>query len=281
MQGLGKPVVALFLGERPARRNIGEVHLARSLDEAAALALELAHVDAQASVLPGIAGRGICGLYTGGTLAAEAALLLAEALDLAPDTVHADGVMLRTNEHRIVDLGDDAYTRGRPHPMIDPALRNDMIQGLAGEVAIGVLLLDVVLGYGAHRDPAGEVARAVMALRAARGDKAPVIAIATLTGTAGDPQGRGSQAAKLEQAGIVIADNVRVAALLAARTVSVKTQSPGEPSALLRATPAIVNIGLRGFADDLHANGIRVVHQQWTPKAGGNEFHQRLVALMR
>jgi FdrA protein len=189
--------------------------------------------------------------------------------------------MLRTNEHRIVDLGDDAYTRGRPHPMIDPALRNDMIQGLAGEVAIGVLLLDVVLGYGAHRDPAGEVARAVMALRAARGDKAPIIAIATLTGTVGDPQGRGSQAAKLEQAGIVIADNVRAAALLAARTVSVKTQSPGEPSALLRATPAIVNVGLRGFADDLHANGIRVVHQQWTPKAGGNEFHQRLVALMR
>ena len=281
MQAIGRPVVALFQGERPGRCDLGDVHLVRTLDAAAALAVELARVDAQASALPCVAGRGICGLFTGGTLAAEAALLLAETLDLAPDATHADGYMLRAAGHRVVDLGDDAYTRGRPHPMIDPSLRVEMIRDLAGDVGIGVLLLDVVLGYGAHLDPAGVVARAVTALRARRGDSSPIVAIATLTGTAGDPQGREEQARELEEAGIVIADSVRAAVLLATRAVSVETPPPGEPPALLRAAPAVVNIGLRGFADDLHANGVRVVHQQWEPAAGGNERLQRLLDSMQ
>jgi FdrA protein len=280
MQALGKPVVALFQGEQPARR-CGGVHLVRTLDEAAVLAVELSRVDASASALPRVEGRGICGLYAGGTLAAEAALLLAEALDLAPDTIHAGGYMLRAKGHRIIDLGDDAHTRGRPHPMIDPSLRNEMIRALAGEVATGVLLLDVVLGYGAHRDPAGEVARTVSALRAARGESAPIVAIATLTGTAEDPQVLEQQAATLERAGVVIAANVRAAVLLAARAVVATTSKGGEAPALLRTKPAIVNVGLRGFADDLHANGVQVVHQHWEPAAGGNERLQRLIAQMQ
>jgi FdrA protein len=165
--------------------------------------------------------------------------------------------------------------------MIDPSLRNEMIQALAGDAAIGVLLLDVVLGYGAHPDPAGEVARAVNALRAARGEASPIIAIATLTGTAEDPQVLERQAAALEQAGIVIAANVRAAVLLAAHAVTATASPCGEAPALLRARPAVINVGLRGFADDLHANGVRVVHQQWEPAAGGNERLQRLIAKMQ
>jgi FdrA protein len=281
MQGLGKPVVALFLGERPARRDFGNVHLARTLDEAATLAVELTHADSLASVQPSVVARGICGLYTGGTLAAEAALLLAEALDLEPDATHSDGFMLRSNGHRIVDLGDDAYTRGRPHPMIEPSLRSDMIRELAVDDSIGVLLLDVVLGYGGHPDPAGEAAAAVIALRTARGEKSPIVVIATLTGTSEDPQDRGSQAAKLEEAGILVGDSVRVAVMLATRAVAGQTQQRGEMPALLRATPAIINIGLRRFADDLLANGVQVVHEQWEPAAGGNERRQRLIAQLQ
>lgn len=281
MLALGKPVVALFLGERPSRREFGNVHLAGTLDEAAALAVELAAADAQAARLPHVAGRGVCGLYTGGTLAAEAALLLAETLDLAPDASHDEGYMLRAGGHRIIDLGDDAYTRGRPHPMIDPTLRSDMIRGLADDPAYGVLLLDIVLGFGGHRDPAGEAAAAVAAMRAARCDSAPIVVIATVTGTAADPQDRASQIAKLEEAGIVVADSVRAAVMLAVRAITPAAPTSGEPPALLRAEPAVVNIGLRGFADDLSANGVRVVHQQWEPVAGGNPRLQRLVALMQ
>jgi FdrA protein len=280
MQGLGKPVVALFLGDRPSRRDIGNVHLARTLDEAAALAVELAAIDVQAASLPDVAGRGICGLYTGGTLASEAAQLLAEALDLAPDSKHADGYMLRSNGHRIIDLGDDVYTIGRPHPMIDPQIRNEMIQNLATDPTIGVLLIDVVLGFGAHADPAGEVVRAVMALRAARGDKSPIAVIATVTGTTEDPQDCSNQFAMLEEVGIKIAASVRSAVLLAVRAITAQSQSHGAPPALLRAPPAVINIGLRSFADDLHANGSQVVHEQWEP-VEGDEGLRRLAASMQ
>lgn len=281
MQTLGKPVVALFLGERPSRRDFGNVHLAGTLDEAATLAVELAAADAQAARLPNAAGRHVRGLYTGGTLAAEAALLLAETLGLATDDSHAEGFMLRADGHSIVDLGDDMYTRGRPHPMIDPTLRSDMIRALATEADCGVLLLDIVLGFGGHADPAGEAAAAVTAMRAARGSAPPVVVIATVTGTADDPQDRASQIARLEEAGIVVADSVRAAVMLAVRAITPAAAAPGEPPALLRTEPAVVNIGLRGFADDLAANAVRVVHQQWEPAAGGNERLQRLVALMQ
>lgn len=277
MQSIGKPVVALFLGERLARRDIGNVHLARTLDEAAALAVELARLEDRASAFPNVEGRGICGLYTGGTLAAEAAMLLAEALELTQDPTHTDGYMLRAGGHRIVDLGDDVYTRGRPHPMIDPASRNEMIRALAQDPAVGVLLLDVVLGYGAHPDPAGEVIREVSALRDVRGAGSPIVVITTLTGTAEDPQGRDGQAARLEGADIVVAESVRAAALLAARAVAPHTQAQAEPPGLLRESPVVVNIGLRGFADDLHANGVRVAHLNWEPAAGGNERLRRLI----
>lgn len=278
LKEIGKPVVALFLGERSARRHDGNVHFAFTLDEAAALAVDLAQVESQAANLPDVAGKGICGLYTGGTLAAEAALLLAETLGLEPDAAHAEGFMLKSGGHRIIDLGDDVYTRGRPHPMIDPSLRNDMIRGLADDPSFGVLLLDVVLGYGAHSDPAGEAARAVADMRAARNGGRPIVVVATLTGTPEDPQDRASQAAKLEEAGIVIAESTRAAVALAAQLVTERTVGEGEAPALLKASPSVINIGLRGFADDLQNNGVRVVHLQWEPAAGGNERMQRLVA---
>lgn len=278
MAKLGKPVVALFLGDRPGRRDFGDVHLARTLDEAAALAVELVEIDALARDLPRPTARGIRGLYTGGTLAGEAAGLLAEALDLVPDAAHAEGFMLRTEHHRIVDLGDDVYTRGRPHPMIDPFARNELVVALAKDADAGVLLVDVVLGFGSHLDPAGELARAVEALRAARGDAAPITVVATLTGVPDDPQDLAVQSQKLEDAGIVIAGSVRAAVLLALRLLTPSGAATGTPPALLGEPAAVVNIGLRGFADDLAANGVATVHLQWEPAPEGADRLRRLAA---
>ena len=280
LKEMQRPVVALFLGDRQAARRDGNVHFAHTLDGAAALAVDLANVDSQALQQPLVSGRGICGLYSGGTLAAEAAQLLADALGLKPDETHAEGYMLRSGGHRVIDLGDDIYTRGRPHPMIDPTLRNEMIEALADDPSYGVLLLDVVLGYGANADPAGVTARAVNALRAARKD-APMAVIATLTGTDRDPQDRASQAAKLEEAGILVAESTRTAVELALRLAQPPVTEVGAPAALLAAPPAIVNIGLRGFADELQAGGASVVHYLWEPIAGGNERLQRLVAALQ
>ncbi len=144
----------------------------------------------------------LVGLFAGGTLATEAVLLASDALD-AP--IHAnvatsvatslDGEVTAAG-HVVVDLGEDDYTRGRPHPMIDQSLRIERIEEEAPDTA--VLLLDVVLGHGAHPDPADEL---VPALRAARDANPDLAVVVSLCGTAGDPQDRDAQAAALQAAG--------------------------------------------------------------------------------
>lgn len=99
-------------------------------------------------------------MYTGGTLAAEAAGLLAGHLGVEADDAHHHGMMLDADGHQIIDLGDDFYTVGRPHPMIDPTLRNQLIADLGAKPQVRVLLLDVVIGFGATADPAASLVSA-------------------------------------------------------------------------------------------------------------------------
>jgi FdrA protein len=127
----------------------------------------------------GTAGPGtgvVRGLFVGGTLKSEAQLIAG-----------ADG------GHTFVDFGDDEYTSGRAHPMIDPSLRLEHLARAAADTATGVLLLDVVLGHGAEPDPAAELAPALVGV-----DQPVVIAV---VGTDGDPQGRDRQVAALVAAG--------------------------------------------------------------------------------
>ncbi|UCE31884.1 MAG: acyl-CoA synthetase FdrA [Burkholderiales bacterium] len=152
------------------------------------------------------AGRRILGLYTGGTLAYETDHLLRQAL--GPE--HA---------HRIVDLGDDRYTVGRPHPMIDPSLRSEMIVQAGTDPTIAVLLVDLVIGQGAHENPAPALAAAANeAKRRAERDGRSVAVLAYVLGTAGDPQDLEAQTEHLRAAGIHLfptnADAARFAAML-------------------------------------------------------------------
>jgi FdrA protein len=137
----------------------------------------------------------IAGLFCGGTLCAEAGIILAD---------HG----LRASAYRLVDLGDDKYTQGRPHPMIEPELRNAHIVKALKDPKVGVLLLDVVIGYGAHADPAGLLTGIL------KGKKKLVIA--SVTGTEGDPQVYSKQVKKLREAGVVVAPSNAAAARLAA-----------------------------------------------------------------
>ncbi|MFA5026667.1 MAG: hypothetical protein WC713_02240 [Candidatus Methylomirabilota bacterium] len=150
-------------------------------------------------------GGELLGLYTGGTLAHEAHLLL-EAL-LGPGRAG-----------RILDLGDDQYTVGRPHPMIEPAIRSEMLLA-AGAQGVGILLVDLVLGRGSHPDPATPLAAAVRQVRqAAEAAGRRLLAVGSVVGTAGDPQELAGQAAQLEAAGVELfpsnAEAARFAALL-------------------------------------------------------------------
>ena len=135
---------------------------------------------------------------------------------------------------RILDLGDDEYTVGRPHPMIDPRLRNETIVATAEEPAVGMLLLDVVLGHGSHPDPAGALAPAIadaMALATAAGRQ--LLVVASVCGTDLDPQGLARQERILAQTGVMLeSSNARaamLAATIAADAARLAAAPPGAP----------------------------------------------------
>lgn len=148
-------------------------------------------------------GNRIVGLYTGGTLAAEAQVILLQAgLAVSSNAPIPGAARLsdQTTGHCLIDLGDDAYTRGRPHPMIEPSVRSAPLRDACRDATIGVILADVVIGHGAHADPAGEFLKS---LESARSDR-PLI-VASVTGTDDDPQDRSRQIERLQEAGIVVA----------------------------------------------------------------------------
>ena len=127
----------------------------------------------------------------------------------------------RSERHTVIDLGDDAFTRGRPHPMIDQTLRKERILKEAADPEVAVILFDVVLGYGAHPDPAPELAEALEQARAVATAAGRQLAlVGSVCGTAGDPQGLTRQEEVLRAAGVLLAESnaqaVRLAATVAA-----------------------------------------------------------------
>lgn len=131
------------------------------------------------------------GLFCGGTLADEAMLLAADSLgDIRSNIPLRDdlalGADLRGDGHIVIDFGDDGMTQGRAHPMIDPTLRMERIATEAQDPTCGVLLLDLVLGFGAHQDPAADLADAIRAAKEGAGRELPVVV--AVIGTDGDPQ---------------------------------------------------------------------------------------------
>lgn len=276
MQKMGKPVVALFLGSKPEQRREDNVWLANSLSDAAQLAVLLMRVAQQRQNQPKVVGKGIYGLYAGGTLAAEAAMLLSAGLGIPVSQSHDQGVMLKAGGHRIVDLGDDSYTLGRPHPMIDPTTRSIEIEKLTALPDVGVLLLDVVLGYGICADPAGAVVEAIDQVRARRA--IPLVVVATLTGTDADPQGRSGQIDKLREARIAVVATLEEAVLLAISLTHHQNRNMPEAYSTFLDGIQVINAGLRSFALDLQSSGTPVVHYQWAPIAGGNA---RLASLLK
>ncbi|SFC74823.1 FdrA protein [Pragia fontium DSM 5563 = ATCC 49100] len=271
MKAINKPIVALFLGASHEKAREGNVYLANTLNQAAELAVTLAKVEEMAEQSSKVPGKKIMGLYTGGTLAAESAMLLADQLGLQTDSEHAKGVMLNAGGHKVIDLGDDFYTVGRPHPMIDPAVRQQEIIKLADSADIGILMIDVVLGYGSLLDPAGAVVEAVKKMHAKRGANQPIAVIATVTGTEQDPQCRSAQVQILRDGGIVVCETLPQAVLLASTLIdTIPAAKAISPAPLLEGVN-VINAGLRSFAEDLQSSDIPVVHYQWAPVAGGNE----------
>ncbi|HUM37478.1 MAG TPA: hypothetical protein PLQ85_11460, partial [Anaerolineae bacterium] len=225
-----KPAVVLFLGGDPAEiTRAGAIPVA-DMEEAAAVAAAVAlgqnpadarinlrqrdlslktrAAEVRRQLAPG--QRYFRGLFSGGTFCYETQLILKgmgiEVQSNAPVEKRlrmADAT--RSVGHVAVDLGEDEFTVGRLHPMIDPGLRNRRILHEAQDPETAVIFLDVVIGYGSHADPAGEAVKAIKeAQTIARDAGRELLFIASVCGTADDPQDLGLQEARLEAAGVMV-----------------------------------------------------------------------------
>lgn len=156
----------------------------------------------------------VCGLFTGGTLCTEAALIAEEALSTVRSNVGVGETVsdpLAPTGNAFIDFGTDELTTGQPHPMIDPTLRNEQLRDTLQDSTTGIVLLDVVLGYGSHHDPAAGIADTVAAV------DTDVPIIASVCGTDDDPQNRTEQIQTLRDADIYVAESNASAARLAMR----------------------------------------------------------------
>ena len=144
------------------------------------------------------------GLFAGGTLCSEAQIIFRQAGLAVTSNVPVPGASAMVGApdgHVMIDLGDDEFTRGRPHPMFEPGVRDAPLADALADPRVGIILLDIVLGYGGHPDPAGHLA----AFLAGR-ERRPLI-VASVTGTDADPQPRNAQVETLIAAGVIVADS--------------------------------------------------------------------------
>jgi len=222
----GKPVAFVFLGGEsitlPA--NLTQTH---SLYECAAACVRAAGTPVPAaSFAPPPAnkkgkGKYLRGLFSGGTFCTEAQVAL-KALGIASwsnvplDKSRTLKDLTRSQEHTMLDLGDDDFTIGKPHPMIDPSTRVARIAQEAADPDTAALLIDIVLGYAGHMDPAGALSQVIMQAKAKR--DLPVVAF--VCGTEEDPQVRSRQEASLKAAGCIVAPSSTEAARIAAALVA-------------------------------------------------------------
>lgn len=293
-----KPVVAIFIGEKPEAHQ-GHVHLAHTLEECARIAVDLARGEAVKKnylmpldlevTEPLSSDKTVIGLYSGGTLAGEAAMMITEALDLG-HIIKEDGYMLRHDGYDVIDLGDDIYTQGRPHPMIDPEVRVRMMREYAAKPTTGVIVFDCVLGYGCHPDMAAELAPVISeCIATAKADGRDLRFVGTVVGTEHDPQDYHRSVALLREAGAVMEESnaAAVRAALAYKgidfTEADRETVPFEPTGapvpapseavmeLLTTKPRVINVGLESFNEPLRAYGAQSVQYSWKPLAGGNK----------
>ncbi|MFN8454195.1 MAG: acyl-CoA synthetase FdrA [Anaerolineae bacterium] len=235
-----KPTVVCFMGGDPKLATwFANAIPAPTLQEAALLAAQAAGAkitpgqlveqenhqlkrlaaDLRTKLKPG--QRYLRGLFSGGTLCYEAQVVWRDFLEERvwsnaplnsanhmPDSTRSQG-------HSAVDLGEEEFTVGRPHPMIDNDLRLRRLRQEASDPAVAVIMLDVVLGYGAHPDPAVELGPAIRQARQSAGDEGrELIVVASVTGTEQDPQGLQRQVEALQAAGAVVCNSNAAAARL-------------------------------------------------------------------
>ncbi|SMC99263.1 acyl-CoA synthetase FdrA [Sporomusa malonica] len=244
LAGTSKQVVLCFLGSFIANAP-SNVTIAATLEETAIktallcgkqpelLTVEAKLIDwaeeAKANLAP--KQQNVRALYAGGTLCYEAMLVLSETLGPVYSNIPLRKELLTNDvvvagQHTAIDLGDDQFTMGKPHPMIDGSLRNEYIMNVANDQQTAVLLIDVVIGYGASEDPAGELVPVIESAKQAAAACGNTLAVvAYVCGTSQDEQNKEAQVAKLLQAGVLVTTTNAEAARLARMIVGERRNS--------------------------------------------------------
>ena len=225
------PLVAALIGLDPDFRGPAGVVLADTLEGGVAASLGvLGRTVPDTTVTSGPTvqevrrrlspGRSLVrGLFSGGTLCYESLVLLGRTIGEVRSNTPIDpawGLPAPAGSHQCLDLGEEEYTRGRPHPMIDPEARLELLREHAADPEVAVILLDVVLGYGAHQDPAGVL---VPECEEVMADGGPQV-VCYVLGTDQDPQDLSSQRDRLVEAGCIVTETAARASLAAAAIVT-------------------------------------------------------------
>jgi FdrA protein len=317
----GKPCVLALLGDTVGAIPAQTVYPAATLEEAATITAALVRgktppaggeegllslasflEGARATLQPG--QRVIRALYCGGTLAYEALGLLRQAFSSVDSNL--DGTLPTSGAmgHTVLDLGAEEFTSGRLHPMIDPAVRRQQLLAIAQQPNVAVVLCDVMLGWGAHPDPAGALVAAWQEAQAqAQAVDRRLVGVATVCGTPHDPQGYDRQCRMLREHGFSLAESnaqavrfaiavvggrwtrtptsalagVRQTAAGSPDTALAAAEIPAHLPALFASGPRVINLGLDLFTTQLMACGVPAVQVDWRPPAGGEAHLLRIL----
>lgn len=284
-QNAGKPVVIYFIGYPSPARQIGNLHFAISLSEAAEMAVNVEGENLTSTEEAAIPNRYFRGLFSGGTLAYETLLGLQASLSPVYSNAPITGNQnlkdpLKSEAHAIIDLGDEFFMVGRLHPMIDNDLRMRRMKQEAADVEVGMILFDVVLGEGSHMNPARELASVVREISLHRRD---IEFAAIVIGTEDDPQDVQSQIDQLKEAGVKVFRTATEAVAYVSLRFGAHSKNEFASMALeqLKQPLAAINVGLESFYESLKSQGAKAVHVEWRPPAGGNEKMAALLAKMK
>lgn len=224
-ENCSKPVVICFMGYNESMTNRKNLFFVSTLEQAALKSLELTGImpdmeledlsfsdELAKKLLP--EQKYVKGLFCGGTLCSESKYVFNSCL-VDSSNVKALDEML-TKGHTFLDLGDDVFTVGKPHPMIDPTVRNTRIVQEAMDNETAVILLDFVIGYGSNDDPVGV---ALKSIEEAKAVSTNIVIVAYVCGSENDLQGLQKQKDALTTSGVIIADSNAQAARIAAEVI--------------------------------------------------------------
>lgn len=239
-----KPVVVFFLGGEAVAHDEANVYFAKHSKDTALKAVELAgakkeELDIQpldTAFIKQVQSKlsdtqhYIRGLFCGGTLCDEAMFTAMEKLDNVYSNIAKNPEFIlkdnnQSQENTFIDFGSDEFTQGKPHPMIDPTTRIDRFIKEAADPEVAVIVLDFVLGYGSHEDPAGVMVPAIKeAKEQAEREGRHLEIIGYVLGTDQDVQNRQEQIQKLQDAGVTITTSSQDTGIIA-REIVLKGES--------------------------------------------------------